>query len=437
MIFLVHVGRFLQITVREFISDRLVLKAMALTFVTLLSLIPLLVISFSLFRLFGGGEWYAEAVRPLILQYLAPGSGPTVVERLQEVIESAGSTTLGGIGLLLLVVAVYAIFAGIESTFNTIWGVTSRAGALHRLPLYWGLVTIIPILVIGSVALTTYIQALPLVERTVQEAVRRVDFVQSYYSRLMPGLMVIVGFFLLYRFVPSTRVRNRFALAGAVFAGILFEIVKAGFIFYTGKLVKYDLIYGSLAVVPLLMVWVNLGWIVVLAGVEFCFVAQHYNMLLTKPKHVVFSRAQEDALAYLVLIETTRAFRGRREEVDLEEWTERFGIPPGIVEQTVNQLVKGGFIQRGGQGGKVIIIARDPEKITIDGIDSLLSGDSSKEWKWPKDPPWKRIEEWMAKRNKAQFRASTFKNLQQFVENIDSETEKRVVESKRKSQGSR
>ncbi|HHE47028.1 MAG TPA: YihY family inner membrane protein, partial [Bacteroidetes bacterium] len=295
--YLIRLYRFVQITIREFLDDRLLLRAMALTFATLLSIIPLLAILFGMFQMFGGGEWFVDVLRPVLMRNLAPGSGPAVAQRIEELLVArGGGPAVSGIGLLFLVFAVYGIFTGIESTFNLIWGVSLRAGVLHRLPLYWGLVTIIPILVVSSLALTTYIKALPLVH----QAVESVSFADSLINRLLPVLMVMLGFFLLYRFLPNTRVRTYAALLGAVIAGLIYELLKSGFIFYTGKLVQYDVIYGSLAIIPLLMVWVNLSWVVVLLGVEICFVTQHYDLLQNKRKHVVFSRPQKDALAYLI-----------------------------------------------------------------------------------------------------------------------------------------
>jgi len=370
---------------------------MALTFATLLSIIPLLAILFSSFKLFGGGEWFMEMLRPVLMQNLAPGSGPVVAERIESLLESFGGTTVGGIGLIFLVVVVYGIFSAIEGTFNLIWGTSSRAGALHRLPFYWGLVTIIPILVVSSFALTTYLKALPLVH----QAALRGGFAGDLIDRLLPGLMVMLSLFLLYRFLPSARVRTYAVLVGAVVAGLLYEAVKAVFIIYTGKLVKYNVIYGSMAIIPLLMVWVNLSWIVALLGVEICFVTQHYNVLQSKRKHVGFSRPQEDALAYLILTQVTLAFRGVRDPVTIDEWSHRYGVPPGIVLGVVERLRSGGVLERAGPGRDEILLTRDPESIRIGDIDRILSGEALEEWTWPDEAPWLWLKGWMRKRSRA------------------------------------
>ncbi len=386
--------RFIQITIREFLDDRLLLRAMALTFA--LSIIPLLFILFGMFRMFGGGEWFVEVLRPVLMRNLAPGSGPVVAQRIEELLVVGGGPTVRGIGLLFLVLAVYGIFAGIESTFNLIWGVSSQAGALRRLPLYWGLVTIIPILVVSSLAITTFIKALPLVHR----AVETVGFADGLINRLLPGLMVVLSFFLLYRFLPNTHVRTLAALVGAVTAGVLYETVKYIFIFYTGELVRYDVIYGSMAIIPSLMVWVNLSWIMVLLGVEICFVTQHYSVLLNKRKHVEFSRPQKDSIAYLILTQVTLAFRGKRKPVTIDEWSHQYGVPPGTVLQVVERLRSGGILERTGSGGSEILLTRDPDYIEVGDIDRILTGESLEEWEWPLEGSWQWLKNWMREQSK-------------------------------------
>lgn len=414
--------RFVQITIREFLDDRLFLRAMALTFGTLFSIIPMLVISFSMFNLFGGGEWFMDVLRPILSRYLAPGSEPVVSLRIEELLEGGRGTFVSGIGLIFLVIAVYGIFSAIVNTFNLIWGVNARISILSRLPLYWGMVTIIPILVISSLAFTTYLKALPLVHN----AVESVGFAESLINKTLPVLMVILGFFLLYRFLPSTRVRSYAALAGAITAGLLYELIKSGFILYTGKLVKYDILYGSMAIIPSLMVWINLSWIVVLLGVEICFVTQHLDMLKTKRKHIEFSRAQKDALAYSILVQISLAFRGIRETVTVEEWSHKFGIPPGIVLEVIDKLRNGNLIKRAGSGGNILLLTRDPDYIKISEIDSILTGESLEEWSWPDYPNWQWLKNWIRLQNSnSEIRKNgiTLGELIQNIENQDKHTE--------------
>lgn len=406
--------QFTKITVREAIADQVPLKSMGLTFATLLSLIPVLAISFSLFRLFGGGEWLSDTLRPLILENLAPGTGPRVAEKAQELIDSAGSATLGGLGVLLLVLAVYGIFTGIESAINGIWDTRSRAGSLQRLPLYWGMVTILPILVVASLAVSTYLQAVPIIS----EAVQSVDKGEAIINRLLSMLMIFASFFLLYKFVPATKVKMKAAATGAIVAGLLYELFKAIFIIYTADLVQYDVVYGSLAIFPLMLIWFNLSWILVLGGVEVSFVAQHYTALKHKPKHVKLSRNQKNAVAYLLLKDVTNAFQAERDEVVLEEWAKQWEVPFALANEIADRLKLGGIVERAEKGYTAILLTRSPEKISIEDIEALLSLETSNEWNWPEEETWKWLQTWMKKREAASIRASSVKNLADLVESL-------------------
>ncbi len=419
---LIRMYRFIRITIREFLDDHLLLRAMAMTFATLLSLIPLLIISFSMFKLFGGGEWFMEMLRPLLERNLTPGIGSDVVLRIETLLQSSGSKKTGGIGLLFLVLTVYGIFTAVAGVFNGIWGVSSKGSILQRLPLYWGLVTIIPILVLSSLALTGYVKALPLVNK----AVESVSYANSFISWFLPVFMVVLSFFLLYRFIPDTRVRTHAALFGAVVAGALYELVKFAFISYTGKVVTYNIIYGSLAIIPLLIIWINLSWVVVLIGVEVSYVTQHYKLLYNKRKHVIFSRHQKDALAYQILVQAVLAFRGKRNSVTFDEWSIRYEIPLGIVSEVVDVLSAGGLLHRMGKARDELLLTQDPTYITIDQIEKILSRENDAEWIWPPESDWSNLKGWMQYRRKfGSGKVDPDMTLDKLVS--DMEVEKKVV----------
>jgi membrane protein len=388
--------RFFLATGREFIRDNLFLRAMALTFATFLSLVPLLVISFSMFKMFGGAEWFMEVLRPVILRNLTPGSGPIVADKINNLLLTGGDTMVGGIGLIFLLFAVYGVAATVEGTFNLIWDVRSRGGSWRRLPLYWGMLTIIPILVGSSLALTTYLKALPIVATTFT----KIDFAESMMNRSLPTLMVMLGFFLLYRFLPGTKVRTVAALVGTGIAILLYEMVKAGFIFYTGKLVEYDVIYGSLAAIPMLMIWVNLSWIVVLIGVEVSFVFQNFKLIENKHKNIRLSRTQQDALAYLILAQVTHAFQGKRPTVTRSEWSIDWRIPPEVVSSIVKKLIQGEILKQAGNRGEELILALAPEALSISEIDKILTFESQKKWTWPPEAEWETVKAWLAGKNR-------------------------------------
>ncbi len=412
--------RFLKVVWRESVRDMIPIRGASLTFATILTMIPVLIIVFNIFQLFGGTDWFDTTVRPFILSNLAPGTGDDVAARLEDIITNAGGFALNGIGVLVLVFAVWSIFSGIEGTVNAIWGARSSAGSLKRLPLYWGLITIVPFLLVGSLALTTYIQAVPFVSETVENF----GVFQTLINRAVTAGMIILGLFLFYQFVPNTRVRARYSLASAVIVGLLYEILKSGFIFYTTNLVQYNLIYGSLAAIPLLLIWINLSWILVLAGVEMTFVQQHFQSLSNQSKGLIMSKTQRNVLGYLLLYEATKMFHGERKEkrkLNPVMWGDQYAIPPGLIKATVDKLQDGGLIERVGSPPDYIILAKSPGQISIAELDHILMSEKRSEWDWPENKSWQWLKGWMDKRQTAALGAVETRTLSDLVTEIDAQ----------------
>jgi len=395
---------FFYITFREFVADRLMLRAMALTHATLLSLVPLLIILFSLFKILGGGEWFDEVVRPGMFNLLAPGVESTVSERISRLIHNYAAKTIGVVGAALLFFGVYAIFLAIEMTFNLIWGGSRRGKFLLRAPIYWGLLIVIPLLIATSLAATTYISALPAAERG--------GFIELIIQRLGTGAMVTVSLMLIYRFLPTAPVRWSSACVGALIAGVVFEVSKYIFIFYARELVRYDVLYGSLAILPMLLIWINIAWVVTLFGVEVSYVYQHFDQLRKKQKRVPLSRLQQDALAWSMVRTALEAPEVERGWLDAAVLGERWGAPPGAVSEVVRMLELGGVLERREAAGDIFRLAKSGSEISVEQVDRAVRLHAGEPWPWPQDPLWAEIRNWLqARERRGSARKETLEKL--------------------------
>jgi len=173
--------------------------------------------------------------------------------------------------------------------------------------------------------------------------------------------------------------------------------------------------------------------VIVLLGVEVCFVSQHFDVLSHKRKHLQLSRSQHDALAFLILTEVTLAFRGRRRAVTIEEWSHKYGVPPGNLVRIVESLREGGLLERTGRDRNEILLTRDPDFIRISYIDDVLSGEKSTDWDWPADASWGWLKDWMMKRQETLSGSISNMTLGRLVSEIvdvgngeDTETAKSV-----------
>jgi len=396
---LIAIGRYLRtiydfhvIIYREFVADHLTLRAMSLTQGTVLSLVPLFVILIALFKLLGGGEWFDEVVRPALVELLAPGIEPVVSEKVNHLISAIAAKTLGVVGGLFLIIGVHVIFISVEMTFNLIWGGSPRGRQLVRAPIYWSLILSTPVFIAASLAITAYLTALPVVGK--------IGFFDVILRHLAPGGLVTLGMLLVFRFLPTAPVKWKSAIVGALVAGVAYEVVKSLFIFYTRELVRYDALYGSLAILPITLIWINLAWIVTLYGVEVCYVFQHFDQLRQKAKHVPLSRLQQDALGWCIIRSLTVASEGDNKWIDAAKLSDQWGVPPGLTNGIVQGLIKDGIIVLKAKSIDVIRLAKPANTIRISDIDQALRSPTAEVWTWPDDPLWKETRLWLQLRER-------------------------------------
>jgi membrane protein len=259
---LYRMGRFNRLLFTRFVEDQGLPNAASLTYTTLLSLVPLMTVSLALFSAFPISDHVAELVQDFLFKNFVPASGEVLQEHFQKFSRKASQLT--GPGFAFLVAVALLLMANIDRALNTIWRVRKQRGALSKFIVYWSILSLSPILIGISMVVTSYVVSIPLftgAAETIGMAERLLGF--------MPVLASVVAFTLLYTVVPNRRVPFRHALAGGLFAAILFELAKRGFAFYLTHFPTYEAIYGALATIPIFLVWLYLSWVVTLLGAEF------------------------------------------------------------------------------------------------------------------------------------------------------------------------
>ena len=240
-------------------QGRLHSVASALAFTTLLALVPLITVSFSILSLFPFFASWRGSVEDFLYSNLVPATGEVVSGYLREFSSQAG--TLTGLGLIALMATALLLLSTIEDALNGIWGVRKGRTLLQRLLLYWAMLTLGPILVVASLSLSSYLGSLVFLDL--------MPSLQLVSATVLPALPILVeglGFFLMYLVIPNCPVRFRYALTGAITAMVLFEIAKNMFIFYVANFNTYQIIYGVLWTIPVVLVWIFVSWLVTLLG---------------------------------------------------------------------------------------------------------------------------------------------------------------------------
>ena len=248
----------ITLLVRRGREERLPQGAGGLTFTTLLSLVPLLAVSFALFTrvpaLRGAGETLRDA---LLRGLLPPGIVKAVEQHLAQWAGNAGGLTL--VGSLFLVVSALGLLLNVENTLNRIWQVKKPRLLLHRLGLHAALLLAGPVLLGASLWATSALLA------SSAGFARREPWLQQAIH-LGPVLLGTLAFACLYRFVPNAPVRRRDAIVGGLLAAAAFELGKRGFALYLASVPTYRTVYGAFAPVLAFLVWVYYSWLVTLAA---------------------------------------------------------------------------------------------------------------------------------------------------------------------------
>ena len=231
----------------------------ALSFTTLLALVPLATVVFSMLSLFPVFEEWATEAENFIYQNFLPAAGDAIKEYLHQFTDKAGKLT--AFGLAFLFISSLLLLATIEDAFNDIFRVHRGRPFMQRILIYWAVLTLGPLLIVTSLSISSY-----LVSHTILSAQPLVAGAFSHLLKALPWLLTLLAFVFFYNTIPNRTVRFRDALAGGVVATVLFEFAKQAFAYYIVHFNSYQLIYGALATIPIFLVWLYLSWLVVLIG---------------------------------------------------------------------------------------------------------------------------------------------------------------------------
>lgn len=251
---------FTQILWRRVDEDRMTMVAGSLAYVSLLSLVPLVTVVFSLFTAFPMFASVSDQLKHFIFTNFVPAAGDVVQSYLEQFV--ANSSKMTALGIIGLIVTALLLISSVDGALNHIWRSERKRAIVYSFAVYWMILTLGPLLVGASMGISTYLLSL----RWLADS--RVYSLVDQLLRLFPLLLSCVSFWLLYCIVPTQRVPLRDALIGALVAGGLFELGKKAFALYITAFPSYQLIYGVLAVIPMLFVWVYWSWCIVLLGAE-------------------------------------------------------------------------------------------------------------------------------------------------------------------------
>lgn len=346
---------FLHYVLRRFAKDNCTQSSAALTYTTLLAMVPLLALSFAIFAAFDTFAGVRDQVQSFIFENFVPQVGSTVQGHLEEFAGKTGQLT--AVGVVFLVITSVLLLTTVSTTLNSIWRTRQARNLFARIPVYWLVLTLTPLLIGAGLVISGYLFTL-----AQAAGVEEYTGPLTRLAGLVPPIVQIAGLTLLYVFVPNFPVRTSDALAGGITAGLILEFLKKGFAFYVVTFPTYQTIYGALATFPIFLIWMYVVWTVVLCGAEIAAALPEWRAGASGREPGTRSPASILLAATAVLALLLAANR-RGGGLSMRHLSRRSGQSPEMLDRATELLQRGRYIARSDRGAW--LLARDLETVSL------------------------------------------------------------------------
>ena len=337
---LVFVLRVLHLLFKELMGGQLNLRAMSLVYTTLLSIVPLLAVSFSVLKGFGVHD-KLEVLLYNLLTPLGP-SGVEITDKIVTFVDNVRVGVLGSIGLALLIYTVVALLQKIEAAFNFVWQIENLRSLSQRFSNYLSVILIGPVLIFSAVGFTATVLNMEVAHRLA--AIEPFGTLMLFGSMLVPYILVCLAFTLIYILIPNTRVEFKAALIGGVIAGVIWKITGWGFAAFIASSSKYAAIYSSFAILILLLIWMYLSWLILLVGSQIAYFVQHPRYMTLHREPVVLSNRMREQLALQIMYLVGYSYFHDKSAWDLERFSEYLDLPGEPVHRVIRGLVDADYL---------------------------------------------------------------------------------------------
>lgn len=363
--------RLFWVIIRELSGEHLTLRATSLAYTTLLSLVPLLAVSFSVLKAFG-----VHARLEILLYYFLEPLGPQGVDIAVEVIrfvEKVNVSVLGSIGLASLVYTVLSGIQKIERALNDIWQVAGTRSLALRFSHYMSVLILGPVLIFSATGLTASVMSSGFVHTI--ESIEPFGVLFYYAGKLLPAVLVCAAFTFLYYTLPNTRVRFGSAVTGGVLAGLSWIATGLIFTSFVVSSAQYSAIYSGFAVLILFLIWLYWSFLILLIGASVSFHHQHPWFIGVAEQKCSPSPRFREKLALSLMYLIGSSFHEGKQHWKAGMISEFLGIPAGTVREVITALVRRGLLIASDDEPPAYSPAKDMGTITIkEIIDAVSSG---------------------------------------------------------------
>ena len=330
------------LSVRHFKADRIPERASALTYNTLLSIIPILAILFAIAR----GLGFDAVMESQFRQTLSPGQAELVISWINSYLTHVRSGVFIGVGLCVLLWSIFMLTDTIEQSFNAIWQVKRPRSMFRKFTDYFSMILLTPILIVVSSGLSIFMTSYI---KEVENFVLLAPIVQ-FLVRLIPYIFTWGMFIALFIFIPNTKVRFKHALLPGIVAGSAFQAFQYVYINSQIWMSNYNAIYGSFAAIPLFLLWAQISWMICLLGAEMSYASQNLAFFSFGKETEHISRRYHDFFCILLLSAICKRFSTEKKPYTAEELGEELRIPIRLTRRILYELQDMGLVYEATDG---------------------------------------------------------------------------------------
>jgi membrane protein len=366
-IFIKPITGFLLRLWREFNTDQCPVRASGLAFASLLALVPISALLFSLFSGFGAFSSIVESIQAFLIRILVPTQQEEILTYISRFVENTSG--LGVFGLVFFLITSVFLLAGIQRTFDVVWGTVSKRNAARKFATY------ISILIVGSFLLSIGLNITGVLSSSFAKILpAETGWLPKAFIRAFPTIFLFAAMFFMIRLIPAARVASLSALVGAVVGTVLWEIARAIFVFWANYVIKLSVIYGSLAVVPIFLIWLYLAWTIVLLSLEVAYVHQHRDkrsISATTWAHEPAEMLRSGLELYLLI---AREFVAGAKPPSSDYLADHLGLTERDVSHLVDKFQNANLLIPAGEKGRGYVPSRELSAIPAEEIARCVFG---------------------------------------------------------------
>ncbi len=363
---LVRYLRMAHLVIRGIKQDKIPLHASALTLGTLISIVPVIAIMFSMYRGLGAGQ---EDVSDMLGDWMEdmPAEFQEFILQMLEQYAQVNVAAMGGIFLVVVLFIVIKMLASIEESFNEVWYIPHSRNLLRKISNYISILVIVPILVVAASAATAVVDAF------FSEQLEAAAWIWRSLIRLGPLLAVWLAFSFLYIFVPNTQVKLGPGLISGLIGALMWLIWQRVYIEFQVGVSKYNAIYGTFASVPIFLGWLYISWIIILLGAEVAFSIQNAETYKLERTASTASTKSRLLIAVGIMQQAASALHGSRSVFRAGEFALQTQVSTRLVNEIVRLFERAGLLGELAEQPGSYVLLKAPERLTVrEVLDTIL-----------------------------------------------------------------